>query len=74
MHETSIKGDAAIHRREEAKCPFAPYVCSLYRRAIFQNREKREDGTLREISVLEEAARFADDCPELEVDGLKMGT
>ena len=72
LHKTSIEGDAAVHGREEAECSFAPDVCGLNCRAVLQNGQQREDGALREIGVLEEAARLADDGTKLELDRLKM--
>jgi hypothetical protein len=36
LHKTSIKGDAAVHGREEAECSFAPNVWGLNCRAILQ--------------------------------------
>ena len=57
----------------EAECSFAPDVCGLDCRAVLQNGQQREDGALREIGMLEEPARLADDVTKLEHDGLKMG-
>jgi hypothetical protein len=37
LNETSIKGDAAVHGREEAECSFAPYVCGLNCRPVLQD-------------------------------------
>jgi len=72
LHKTSIKGDATVHGREKSECTLAPYVRGLNCRAVLQNRQKREDGALREIGVLEEAARLADDVTKLELDRLQM--
>src|ERR1700682_4049319 len=72
LHETSIEGGAAVHGREEAECSLAPDVCGLDCRAVLQDGQEREDAALREIDVLEETPRLADDGPKLELDGLEM--
>ena len=73
LNNASIKRNPAVHCREEAKSSFAPYVCGLKGRAVFQNGQKREDRALRKISVFEKAASFADDGPELKLNRFKMG-
>ena len=72
LNETSVKGYAAVHGREETECSFAPYIRGLDCRAVLQNGEQRKDGALREIRVLEEATGIADDVAKLEVDRLQM--
>src|SRR5476651_2467277 len=37
LHKTSIKGDTAVHCREESEGSFAPYVCGLNCGAVLQN-------------------------------------
>ena len=73
LHDTSVEGDTAVHGGEEPECSFAPDVRGLNRRAIFQNRQQRKYGPLREISVLEETARVADHIAKLELDRFEMG-
>src|SRR5450755_4112351 len=73
LNQTSIEGNATVHRREQAKGSFAPDVSGLDSRAVLQHGEQRKHGALRKIGVLEEAARLADDGTELEHDPLQMG-
>ncbi|MGI8569224.1 MAG: hypothetical protein ACR2KT_09255 [Methylocella sp.] len=73
LHKASIEGSAAIHRREETESAFPPDVRRLDRRAILQNRQQREDGAIREIGVLEEAARLAHDLAKPIFNSLKIG-
>src|SRR5471030_2318912 len=59
LHDASVKRDAAVHGGEKSECSFASYVCSLNGRAIFQDGQQRENGALRTICVLEQAASLA---------------
>jgi hypothetical protein len=72
LHNASIEGHPAVHGREQTERPFAPDIGGFNGRAVFQNGQQRENGTLRKISVLQQTARFADDGAELELDRLKM--
>jgi hypothetical protein len=72
LHDASIKGNPAVHCGEEAESSFAPDICGLNRRAVFQNGQQR-NSALRKISVFEKAASFANDGTELELNRLKMG-
>jgi hypothetical protein len=48
-------------------------VSCLDRGAVLQNCQQRQDGALRKIRVLEQAAGVADHIAELEIDRLQMG-
>src|ERR1700757_1332527 len=72
LHETSVKGGAAVHGREETERTFAPDIGRLDRRTVFQNRQQGEDGAIGEISVFEKAARLAHDVAKLNFDSLKI--
>jgi hypothetical protein len=73
LNETSIEGNATVHRREQAEGSFPPDVGGLDSRAVLQHGEQRKHGALRKIGVLEEPARLADHVTELEHDRLQMG-
>src|SRR5471030_2649294 len=73
LHQTPIERDAAVHGGEKAEGALAPDVGGLDRRAVFQDREQREDRAFRKIGVLENSAGFADDSAKLERDGFKVG-
>src|SRR5450631_1387370 len=73
LNQTSVEGNATVHRCEQAKGSFAPDVGGLDSRAVLQHGEQREPGAFRKIGVLEKTARLADDVTELEHDRLQMG-
>src|ERR1700730_17757922 len=73
LHEASIEGDPAIHRREEAKCAFVPNVRGLDVRAVIQTRQQRENGAHREVDVFKEAASLAYMVTKLEGDRFDVG-
>src|SRR5450631_3436233 len=73
LNQTSVEGNATVHRCEQAEGSFAPDVGGLDSRAVLQHGEQREHGALRKIGVLENPARLANHVTELEHHRLQMG-
>ena len=73
LRNASIERDPAVHGGEETECAFAPDVGGLDCGAILQNRQQRQNRTLRKIGMLQNATRIAEHLTELEFDRLEMG-
>jgi hypothetical protein len=53
LHNVTIEGDSAVHRRKQSESTFRTYVGSLDSGAILQNRQQRENRPLQQTFMLD---------------------